>query len=163
MTTPPTTQGSEASFYGLGIAPQLLDALKQLKFSKPTPIQHKAIPIALEGQDIIGIAQTGTGKTLAFGIPMIQRLAQVKGQGLVLLPTRELAIQAQQHLPSGGFQAEVRADNRRSVHVQPNSGAAPSPAYLDHVVSAAAEEVVALGIELDEVACAVHTSAALRI
>lgn len=98
MTSKSTTDNSEVSFYGLGIAPQLLEALGRLKFIKPTPIQHKAIPIALEGQDIIGIAQTGTGKTLAFGIPMIQRLAQVKGQGLVLLPTRELAIQAQQHL-----------------------------------------------------------------
>ena len=98
MSITSTTATSEVSFYGLGIAPQLLDALGRMKFSTPTPIQHKAIPIALEGQDIIGIAQTGTGKTLAFGIPMIQRLAQVKGRGLVLLPTRELAIQVQQHL-----------------------------------------------------------------
>ena len=81
------------SFYGLGIAPGLLEALNTLKFSTPTPIQYKAIPIAIEGKDIIGIAQTGTGKTLAFGIPMIQRLAQKTGRGLVIVPTRELAIQ----------------------------------------------------------------------
>ena len=87
MTTPQT------SFYGLGIAPGLLQALDSLKFTVPTPIQHKAIPIAIEGKDIIGIAQTGTGKTLAFGIPMIQQLAQKKGKGLVLAPTRELALQ----------------------------------------------------------------------
>ena len=86
------------SFYGLGIAPGLLDALDKLKFTVPTPIQHKAIPIAIEGQDIIGIAQTGTGKTLAFGIPMIQRLAQQLGRGLILVPTRELAIQVNEAL-----------------------------------------------------------------
>ncbi|MDD5438067.1 MAG: DEAD/DEAH box helicase [Patescibacteria group bacterium] len=81
-------------FYGLGIAPKLLEVLWKLKFKTPTPIQQKSIPIAVEGKDIIGVAQTGTGKTLAFGIPLIQRLAQVKGRGLVILPTRELALQA---------------------------------------------------------------------
>jgi ATP-dependent RNA helicase RhlE len=64
-----------------------------MKFTVPMPIQHKAIPVAIEGKDIIGIAQTGTGKTLAFAIPMIQRLSQKKGRGLILVPTRELAIQ----------------------------------------------------------------------
>ncbi|MCK9603811.1 MAG: DEAD/DEAH box helicase [Candidatus Omnitrophica bacterium] len=81
------------SFYGLGIAPKILDILEQIKFKVPTPIQLKAIPLAIEGKDIIGIAQTGTGKTHSFAIPMIQRLAQKKGVGLVLAPTRELAIQ----------------------------------------------------------------------
>jgi len=82
-----------SSFDGLGIAPSLLQSLDRLKFSVPTPIQVKSIPPALEGKDLIGIAQTGTGKTLAFGIPMLQRLAQTKGVGLVILPTRELALQ----------------------------------------------------------------------
>ncbi len=86
------------SFDGLGIAPSLLRSLDKLKFSVPTPIQAKSIPTAIEGKDMIGIAQTGTGKTLAFGIPMIQRLAQIKGKGLVLLPTRELALQVEEHL-----------------------------------------------------------------
>jgi ATP-dependent RNA helicase RhlE len=72
--------------------------LEGLKFTVPTPIQEKAIPIAIGGQDVIGVAQTGTGKTLAFGIPMIQRLAQGKGRGLVLAPTRELAIQINESL-----------------------------------------------------------------
>lgn len=89
---------TQNSFYGLGIAPGILDALEKMKFSVPTPIQYKAIPIAAEGKDIIGIAQTGTGKTFAFGIPMIQRLAQKKGRGLVLVPTRELAIQVNEAL-----------------------------------------------------------------
>jgi ATP-dependent RNA helicase RhlE len=85
---------NEDSFYGLGIAPGLLDIIARLEFTTPTPIQFKAIPIAVEGKDIIGIAQTGTGKTLAFGIPMVQRLAQSPlGRGLIVVPTRELAIQ----------------------------------------------------------------------
>ncbi len=84
----------EPGFYGLGIAPRMLQILWDLKYKAPTPIQQKAIPIAVEGKDVIGIAQTGTGKTLAFCVPMIQRLSQVRGRGLVVLPTRELAIQA---------------------------------------------------------------------
>ena len=85
-------------FYGLGLAPALLEILGHLKLETPTPIQAQAIPLAIEGKDIAGIAQTGTGKTLAFGLPMIQRLAQVKGQGLVVLPTRELALQVDEML-----------------------------------------------------------------
>ena len=81
------------SFYGLGIAPKILDTLEHIKFKVPTPIQFKAIPLAIEGKDVVGIAQTGTGKTHSFAIPMVQRLAQMKGKGLVLAPTRELAIQ----------------------------------------------------------------------
>lgn len=86
------------SFYGLGIAPGLLEVIDKLGFKHPTPIQHKAIPIAIEGKDVIGVAQTGTGKTIAFGVPLIQRLAQKKGRGLVLVPTRELAIQVDETL-----------------------------------------------------------------
>lgn len=83
----------QSGFFGLGIAPMMFDIFDKLGFTEPTPIQRKAIPIAIEGQDIIGIAQTGTGKTIAFGVPMIQRLAQKSGRGLVLAPTRELSIQ----------------------------------------------------------------------
>jgi ATP-dependent RNA helicase RhlE len=84
---------TNGTFYGLGIAPNLLSALDRMKFTIPTPIQQKAIPIAMEGKDIMGIAQTGTGKTLAFALPMIQRLTGMKGRGLILVPTRELALQ----------------------------------------------------------------------
>jgi len=83
----------ERNFYGLGIAPKILDILERIKFKVPTPIQQKAIPAAIQGKDIIGVAQTGTGKTHAFAVPMVQRLLQIKGKGLVLAPTRELAIQ----------------------------------------------------------------------
>lgn len=91
-----------AEFGGLGIAPGLLSAIARLKFTEPTPIQRRSIPVGLEGKDLIAIAQTGTGKTLAFGIPMIQRLAQLKGRGLVVTPTRELAIQVSESLLSVG-------------------------------------------------------------
>ncbi|MEO8065701.1 MAG: DEAD/DEAH box helicase [Candidatus Doudnabacteria bacterium] len=93
---------STASFEGLGIAPQLLEILVKLNFTIPTPIQLQSIPIAIEGKDVMGIAQTGTGKTLAFGIPMIQRLAQNKGRGLVILPTRELALQVDEAIQKIG-------------------------------------------------------------
>ncbi len=88
-----TKHNEQSGFYGLGIAPQLLETIGKMGFTTPTPIQQKAIPIALEGKDIIGIAQTGTGKTLAFGVPIVQRLANAKGMALILAPTRELAFQ----------------------------------------------------------------------
>ncbi len=93
-----TPQANGSSFYGLGIAPKILEILDRLKFTIPTPIQAKAIPIGIEGKDILGIAQTGTGKTLAFGIPMVQRLAQLQGRGLIVVPTRELAIQVDESI-----------------------------------------------------------------
>jgi ATP-dependent RNA helicase RhlE len=89
----PGDNQADRSFYGLGIAPKILDILAQIKFKVPTSIQFKAIPLALEGKDVIGIAQTGTGKTHAFAIPIIQHLAQKEGAALVLAPTRELAVQ----------------------------------------------------------------------
>jgi len=95
-------------FEGLGIAPKLLDAIKKLGFTTPTPIQHKGIPVAIEGSDMIGIAQTGTGKTMAFGIPMIQRLGKFKGMGLICLPTRELALQVDEALQSVGGRLGLR-------------------------------------------------------
>ncbi|QQG38296.1 MAG: DEAD/DEAH box helicase [Candidatus Kaiserbacteria bacterium] len=84
------------TFYHLGIAPNVLAVLERLRFTTPTPIQHQAIPLAIEGKDIVGIAQTGTGKTLAFGVPTIQHILATGGTGLVLLPTRELALQVEE-------------------------------------------------------------------
>jgi ATP-dependent RNA helicase RhlE len=84
-----------SDFYHLGIAPSILGVLDRLDFKIPTPIQTQSIPAGIEGKDLIGIAQTGTGKTLAFGIPMIQA-ALGGAQGLVVLPTRELALQVQE-------------------------------------------------------------------
>lgn len=88
-------QAEQKSFGGLGIAPKLLDILASKNFNTPTPIQERTIPVAIEGKDLVGIAQTGTGKTLAFVIPLLQRLAQMNNgsTGLILVPTRELALQ----------------------------------------------------------------------
>jgi ATP-dependent RNA helicase RhlE len=112
MTTTETEReqsNTQATFYGLGIAPRLLAALDGLGYSTPTPIQRQSIPIAIEGKDIVGIAQTGTGKTLAFGIPMLQTLARERGQGLVVVPTRELALQVNDALQRVGRIAGLRS------------------------------------------------------
>ncbi|MBI4411654.1 MAG: DEAD/DEAH box helicase [Deltaproteobacteria bacterium] len=89
---------SLVNFSSLGVSAPILAVLDRLHFKTPTPIQHQSIPAGLLGKDIIGIAQTGTGKTLAFGIPMIQRLQAMPGSGLILLPTRELAQQVDEAL-----------------------------------------------------------------
>lgn len=92
------------TFANLGIGENILKVLSDLKFTVPTPIQHKAIPVAIEGKDVVGIAQTGTGKSLAFGIPLLQRLmANQQGRGLVILPTRELADQIATTLMKIGY------------------------------------------------------------
>lgn len=98
-----------SKFSDLGLAGKLLAALERLKFSVPTPIQQKAIPIAVQGQDVMGIAQTGTGKTLAFALPLIQRIAQTKKKGLVILPTRELAGQVEEEFRKVGQALGVRS------------------------------------------------------
>ncbi len=85
-------------FNGLGILPAMLERMNELGFVEPTPIQFKAIPIATSGEDVVGIAQTGSGKTLAFSVPMIQHVSAEKKLGLILLPTRELAVQVQETL-----------------------------------------------------------------
>ncbi len=98
----------ESTFAGLGINASILNVLKILKLDTPTPIQTKSIPILLSGQDLIGVAQTGTGKTFAFGIPMIERLMLAGGRGLVLLPTRELALQVDENLRKVGSRLGLR-------------------------------------------------------
>ncbi|HYE60223.1 MAG TPA: DEAD/DEAH box helicase [Candidatus Kapabacteria bacterium] len=110
MTPQATEEKKElkTGFNGLGIAPNLLAILQGHKYLNPTPIQAQAIPVALEGNDVIGIAQTGTGKTLAFGLPMIQRLSFHKGQGLVLVPTRELALQVDETLRKIGHTLRLK-------------------------------------------------------
>jgi len=93
-----SSKSTLSAFKDLGVSSDILNALNNLNLQTPTPIQHKSIPVGLTGQDLIGVAQTGTGKTFAFGIPMIERLRQTSGRGLVLLPTRELALQVEENL-----------------------------------------------------------------
>ncbi|WP_297445680.1 DEAD/DEAH box helicase [Desulfurobacterium sp.] len=93
-------------------------SLKDMGFKEPTPIQKEAIPVAMEGCDIVGQAQTGTGKTAAFGIPIIERLNRPKGvKALILVPTRELAIQVSGELSSIG--------KRRKIGIYPIYGGVP--------------------------------------
>lgn len=103
-----SSEQSEQNFYGLGIAPGLLEVLKRAGFIRPTLIQARTIPLGIQGKDLVGIAQTGTGKTLAFGIPMIQILLGKKEQGLVVLPTRELALQVEASLRKVGQQQGLK-------------------------------------------------------
>lgn len=85
----------DSPFEELGLQPQLVQAVEQMGFEQPTPIQQEAIPVLLEGRNVMGQAQTGTGKTAAFALPMLQNIETGKGvvQALVLAPTRELVMQ----------------------------------------------------------------------
>lgn len=109
--TKPSGGGTQvpSSFNDFGLHPDILKGLKDLGFTTPTPIQVKAIPAILEGRDLIGCAQTGTGKTAAFLLPILHRLLQKPGRGhvraLVVAPTRELALQSAAHLK--GFSKHV--------------------------------------------------------
>jgi len=97
------------NFQSLGLAPELVRALSDVGYTTPTPIQAEAIPLALAGHDLMGGAQTGTGKTAAFALPLLHRLAQAgpmrgprKPRALVLAPTRELAVQVNDSLRTYG-------------------------------------------------------------
>ena len=97
------------TFAELGLSEQTLQALRDVGYESPSPIQEQAIPPLLEGRDVIGQAQTGTGKTAAFGLPIVQYVdpAEHEVQALVLTPTRELCIQVTQALRAYGAQAGV--------------------------------------------------------
>ncbi len=88
-----TFQDFKTTFHDMNLPTKIVHILDGLGFKHPSFIQAKTIPTAMEGKDIVGIAQTGTGKTLAFGVPMLARLITTQGRGLVLAPTRELAVQ----------------------------------------------------------------------
>src|SRR5881628_1417135 len=100
-------------FTSLGLAPELLRAVAEEGYEQPTPIQLEAIPLALAGRDLIGSAQTGTGKTAAFMLPILQRLAQRGARpalrALILVPTRELAEQVLQSARAYGRHLHVSA------------------------------------------------------
>ncbi|WP_436865078.1 degradosome RNA helicase CshA [Staphylococcus saprophyticus] len=87
------------NFKELGISDKMAETLQSMGFNEATPIQKESIPLALEGKDVLGQAQTGTGKTGAFGIPLIEKVADQEGvQSLILAPTRELAMQVAESL-----------------------------------------------------------------
>ena len=100
---------STTEFNSMGLKPELLTMIKEKGFSRPTPIQVKTIPLALAGSDIMGQAQTGTGKTAAFGLPILNKITKGGGvQALVLCPTRELAVQVSKEILFLGRLAGIR-------------------------------------------------------
>jgi len=106
---------TDMTFAALGLAEPLLRALLDENYTIPTPIQTNAIPAILEGRDVLGLAQTGTGKTAAFGLPLLQRLADNKtvagphgARALILAPTRELAVQISDSLKTYGRHLRLR-------------------------------------------------------
>ena len=107
------------TFDELGLSKPLLEALEHLGYTQPTPIQEETIPLLLQGRDVIGQAQTGTGKTAAFGLPMLEYIdpSDPAVQALVLTPTRELCIQVTQALRAYG--------ERRDIDVVAVFGGAP--------------------------------------
>ncbi|MEA2494907.1 MAG: ATP-dependent helicase DeaD [Thermoleophilaceae bacterium] len=107
------------TFAELGLSEPILEALKHLGYEKPTPIQEQTIPALLQGRDIIGQAQTGTGKTAAFGLPLLEYIESdsAEVQALVVTPTRELCIQVTQALRAYG--------ERKGVNVVACFGGAP--------------------------------------
>lgn len=107
------------TFADLGLTQPLLDALSHLGYERPTPIQEQAIPALRAGRDMIGQAQTGTGKTAAFGLPLLEFVdpGEQEVQALVLTPTRELCIQVTQALRAYG--------ERRGVQIVAVFGGAP--------------------------------------
>ena len=104
-------------FSTLGLSPVICTPLRRIGYIHPTPVQAKCIPVVITGSDLMARAQTGTGKTAAFGLPMIERLLvrdrrparPSRPRGLVLVPTRELAIQVHNSLASYGAAVNVRA------------------------------------------------------
>jgi ATP-dependent RNA helicase DDX47/RRP3 len=105
-----STSTAEPTFKSLGLIDPLLEALEQLHYKKPTKIQAEALPPALEGRDIIGVAETGSGKTAAFALPILQKLWE-EPRGLfacVIAPTHELAYQISQQFESLGSAMGVR-------------------------------------------------------
>ena len=125
------------SFDTLGLDGRILQALAEEGYAAPTPIQAQAIPAARDGRDLLGIAQTGTGKTAAFGLPLLHHLAHSKGRpprggcrALILSPTRELASQIADSLKGYGrhlglsaiWLASSRVGDRMRARQPPRGG-----------------------------------------
>ena len=131
------------AFADLGLSEPLVEALRHLGYERPTPIQEKAIPMLVDGRDVIGQAQTGTGKTAAFGLPLLDFVDPGDGdvQALVLTPTRELCIQVTQALRAYG--------ERRGVQVVAVFGGAPIRNQVDQLKRGAQVVVGTVGRVMD--------------
>ena len=139
---------SQTSFEGLGLAPEIMAAINDVGYTTPTPIQAQAIPAILEGRDVLGIAQTGTGKTASFTLPMINRLMKGRAKArmprtLILEPTRELAAQVAENFDLYGKKTRLTkalliggvsfADQERAIERGADVLIATPGRLLDHV------------------------------
>jgi ATP-dependent RNA helicase DeaD len=131
------------TFTELGLSEPLLEALRHLGYDRPTPIQEAAIPVLLQGRDVIGQAQTGTGKTAAFGLPLLEFVDpdDQEVQALILTPTRELCIQVTQALRAYG--------ERRGINVVAVFGGAPIRNQVAQLREAAQVVVGTVGRVMD--------------
>src|SRR5436190_571959 len=126
-------------FASLGLAPELVRAVADEGYAQPTPIQAEAIPLALAGRDLIGSAQTGTGKTAAFVLPILQRLSNGKHgvlRALILVPTRELAEQVATSIKAYGRHTHLKGaalNGHASVEIGRRAQAAEG---IEHVIVA---------------------------
>ena len=111
---------SELNFADLGLSETTLQTLKALGYEAPTPVQVRTIPVMLAGRDVIGQAQTGTGKTAAFALPILEKIdpARRETQALILAPTRELAVQVAEAI-------HAYAHGMQGISVLPVYGGAP--------------------------------------
>ena len=148
------------SFSALGLSPQLADIVSALGYEEPTPIQLEAIPLLLAGRDLLGQAETGTGKTAAFALPMLQRVMDAAPparhtSGLVLVPTRELAMQVAEAIHKYG--------KGNGVSVLPLYGGAPMHAQISGLQRGAQVVVATPGRALDHMRRGTLQLDALRV
>jgi len=164
--TTPSAKTAEAPscFADLNLHPKLLSAITHLGFVTPTPIQKDAIPMVLSGGDVIGVAQTGTGKTLAFGLPILNRFlksdGRCSGRSLIILPTRELAIQVEETLHKVGKTFGLRTailiggapmrPQQSSLRANPDIIVATPGRLIDHLQSHALDLRTVDTLVLDE-------------
>ncbi len=164
--TTPSAKTAEAPscFADLNLHPKLLTAVTNLGFVTPTPIQKDAIPVVLDGGDVIGVAQTGTGKTLAFGLPILNRFLKANGRcsgrSLIILPTRELAIQVEETLHKVGKTFGLRTailiggapmrPQQSSLRANPDIIVATPGRLIDHLQSHALDLRTVDTLVLDE-------------
>jgi ATP-dependent RNA helicase RhlE len=116
-------------FSSFGLHPDLLRGVQEMGFSTPTPIQQQAIPPVLEGRDLLACAMTGSGKTAAFLLPIIQRLLATPRRGtraLILTPTRELAAQIEEHLRGLAAHTKIRGASAWGRRSRPSGAASTS-------------------------------------
>src|SRR5512137_1516317 len=98
-----------SSFESLQIDPRIMRAIEKMEWTEPTPVQEATIPLMMEGKDVMSQAQTGTGKTAAFGIPILQKIERGKiPSALVLVPTRELGLQVSEEIKEIGEFMDIR-------------------------------------------------------